>query len=158
MQMNSRQRNLMEKMDLIPLISVIYKNEQRYLEHKIKELDINSTQVSCLMEIYSHGDVEDQHKLCQKDLVEILNFSKSTISTSLSKLEEFGYINRKIDPNNRRKNMIYLTKKGCSVIPKIIEIDKMWEHDIDCKLITEELKAYLIKIAIQSWKIRKSIK
>ena len=61
--MNSRQRNLMEKMDLIPLISVIYKNEQRYLEHKIKELDINSTQVSCLMEIYSHGDVEDQHKL-----------------------------------------------------------------------------------------------
>jgi len=156
--MNSRQRNLMEKMDLIPLISVIYKNEQRYLEHKIKELDINSTQVSCLMEIYSHGDVEDQHKLCQKDLVEILNFSKSTISTSLSKLEEFGYINRKIDPNNRRKNMIYLTKKGCSVIPKIIEIDKMWEQDMDCKLITEELKADLRKIAIQSWKLRKSIK
>ena len=139
--MNSRQRNLMEKMDLIPLISVIYKNEQRYLEHKIKELDINSTQVSCLMEIYSHGDVEDQHKLCQKDLVEILNFSKSTISTSLSKLE-----------------MIYLTKKGCSVIPKIIEIDKMWEQDMDCELITEELKADLRKIAIQSWKLRKSIK
>lgn len=156
--MNSRQRNLMEKMDLIPLISVIYKNEQRYLEHKIKELDINSTQVSCLMEIYSHGDVEDQHKLCQKDLVEILNFSKSTISTSLSKLEEFSYINRKIDPNNRRKNMIYLTKKGCSVIPKIIEIDKMWEQDMDCKLITEELKADLRKIAIQSWKLRKNIK
>ena len=156
--MNSRQRNLMVKMDLIPLISVIYKNEQRYLEHKIKELDINSTQVSCLMEIYSHGDVEDQHKLCQKDLVEILNFSKSTISTSLSKLEEFGYINRKIDPNNRRKNMIYLTKKGCSVIPKIIEIDKMWEQDMDCELITEELKADLRKIAIQSWKLRKSIK
>lgn len=156
--MNSRQKNLMEKMDLIPLISVIYKNEQRYLEHKIKELDINSTQVSCLMEIYSHGDVEDQHKLCQKDLVEILNFSKSTISTSLSKLEEFGYINRKIDPNNRRKNMIYLTKKGCSVIPKIIEIDKMWEQDMDCELITKELKADLRKIAIQSWKLRKSIK
>lgn len=156
--MNSRQRNLMEKMDLIPLISVIYKNEQRYLEHKIKELDINSTQVSCLMEIYSHGDVEDQHKLCQKDLVEILNFSKSTISTSLSKLEAFGYINRKIDPNNRRKNMIYLTKKGCSVIPKIIEIDKMWEQDMDCELITEELKANLRKIAIQSWKLRKNIK
>lgn len=156
--MNSRQRNLMEKMDLIPLISVIYKNEQRYLEHKIKELDINSTQVSCLMEIYSHGDVEDQHKLCQKDLVEILNFSKSTISTSLSKLEEFGYINRKIDPNNRRKNMIYLTKKGCSLIPKIIEIDKMWEQDMDCELITEELKADLRKIAIKSWKLRKNIK
>lgn len=156
--MNSRQRNLMEKMNLIPLISVIYKNEQRYLEHKIKELDINSTQVSCLMEIYSHGDVEDQHKLCQKDLVEILNFSKSTISTSLSKLEEFGYINRKIDPNSRRKNMIYLTKKGCSVIPKIIEIDKMWEQDMDCELITEKLKADLRKIAIQSWKLRKSIK
>lgn len=156
--MNSRQKNLMEKMDLIPLISVIYKNEQRYLEHKIKDLDINSTQVSCLMEIYSHGDVEDQHKLCQKDLVEILNFSKSTISTSLTKLEEFGYINRKIDPNNRRKNMIYLTKKGCSLIPKIIEIDKMWEQDMDCKLITEELKADLRKIAIQSWKLRKNIK
>lgn len=156
--MNSRQKNLMEKMDLIPLISVIYRNEQRYLEHKIKDLDINSTQVSCLMEIYSHGDVEDQHKLCQKDLVEILNFSKSTISTSLSKLEEFGYINRKIDPNNRRKNMIYLTKKGCSIIPKIIEIDKMWEQDMDCKLITEELKADLRKIAIKSWKLRKNIK
>lgn len=156
--MNSRQKNLMEKMDLIPLISVIYKNEQRYLEHKIKDLDINSTQVSCLMEIYSHGDVEDQHKLCQKDLVEILNFSKSTISTSLTKLEEFGYINRKTDPNNRRKNMIYLTKKGCSLIPKIIEIDKMWEQDMDCKLITEELKADLRKIAIQSWKLRKNIK
>ena len=90
--------------------------------------------------------------------MEILNFSKSTISTSLSKLEEFGYINRKIDPNNRRKNMIYLTKKGCSVIPKIIEIDKMWEQDMDCELITEELKADLRKIAIQSWKLRKSIK
>ena len=156
--MNSRQRKKKKKMDLIPLIFIIYKNEQRYLEHKIKELDINSTQVSCLMEIYSHGDVEDQHKLCQKDLVEILNFSKSTISTSLSKLEEFGYINRKIDPNNRRKNMIYLTKKGCSVIPKIIEIDKMWEQDMDCELITEELKADLRKIAIQSWKLRKNIK
>ena len=54
--------------------------------------------------------------------------------------------------------MIYLTKKGCSVIPKIIEIDKMWEQDMDCELITEELKADLRKIAIQSWKLRKSIK
>lgn len=156
--MNSRLKNLMEKMDLIPLIAIIYRNEQKYLENKIKELDINSTQVSCLMEIYSHGDVEDQHKLCQNDLVDILKFSKSTISTSLSKLEEYGYIKRKIVPNNRRKHMIYLTKKGCDLIPKIIEIDKMWEKDMNCELIDKELKANLRKIAIQSWKLSKNIK
>lgn len=156
--MTSRLDNLLQKMDLIPLISIIYRNEQKYLDDKIKELGINSTQVSCLMEIYSHGDVEDQHKLCQTDLVEILNFSKSTISTSLSKLEESGYIKRKIVPDNRRKHMIYLTMKGCEIIPKIIEIDKMWEKDMDCELINEKLKADLRKIAIQSWKLNKEIK
>ena len=46
------------------------------------------------------------------ELNEIWNVSKAYISKIINKLESDGYIYREINPENKRKYDLYLTKKG----------------------------------------------
>ena len=140
--------NLVNEMDFIPLISLIYRNEQRYLDKQLKDLDISSGQISCLMKIYEY-DFNDK-KLCQNDLVNSLKMTKGTIASTLRKLEDNSYILRELVPNNRRKYSLSLTEKGRKMVPKVIEIDKKWEEDMNCEFINEELKIKLRKVAIRT--------
>lgn len=143
--------SLVNEMDFIPLISLIYRNEQKYLDKQLKDLDISSGQISCLMKIYEYDDFNVLNKvLCQKDLVDSLKMSKGTIASALRKLEDNGYILRELVPNNRRKYNLSLTEKGRKMVPKVIEIDKKWEKDMDCDFIDEEFKNKLRKIAIRT--------
>nr|WP_288268453.1 MarR family transcriptional regulator [uncultured Methanobrevibacter sp.] len=65
--------------------------------------------------------------LSQNDLARIFNLSKGSVAKSLKKLENEGYIIRKTDNEDFRRNIIELTDKSLEIIPKIKEINGEWE-------------------------------
>ena len=128
------------------LISMISRAQEIYLNHQLKNLDINSTQLMLLFEI-SH-----QNNLNQEKIASRCNFNKGAVARSIRKLEEKELIIREIDEKNRRQNKISLTPKGEEIIKKGIDVLNIWENEVFNDYLIDEttLKKVLKDIAIRT--------
>ena len=128
------------------LISMISRGQEIYLNHQLKDLDINSTQLQLLFEI-SH-----QNNLNQERIASRCNFNKGSVARSIRKLEEKELIIREIDEKNRRQNKISLTPKGEEIIKKGIDVLNIWEDEVFNDYLIDEttLKKVLKDIAIRT--------
>ena len=128
------------------LISMISRGQEIYLNHQLKDLDINSTQLQLLFEI-SH-----QNNLNQERIASRCNFNKGSVARSIRKLEEKELIIREIDEKNRRQNKVSLTPKGEEIIKKGIDVLNIWEDEVFNDYLIDEttLKKVLKDIAIRT--------
>ena len=128
------------------LISMISRAQEIYLNHQLKDLDINSTQLMLLFEI-SH-----QNNLNQEKIASRCNFNKGAVARSIRKLEEKELIIREIDEKNRRQNKVSLTPKGEEIIKKGIDVLNIWEDEVFNDYLIDEttLKKVLKDIAIRT--------
>ena len=128
------------------LISMISRAQEIYLNHQLKDLDINSTQLMLLFEI-SH-----QNNLNQERIASRCNFNKGSVARSIRKLEEKELIIREIDEKNRRQNKVSLTPKGEEIIKKGIDVLNIWEDEVFNDYLIDEttLKKVLKDIAIRT--------
>ena len=128
------------------LISMISRGQEIYLNHQLKDLDINSTQLQLLFEI-SH-----QNNLNQERIASRCNFNKGSVARSIRKLEEKELIIREIDEKNRRQNKVSLTPKGEEIIKKGIDVLNIWEDEVFNDYLIDEttLKNVLKDIAIRT--------
>ena len=53
--------------------------------------------------------------LTQSDLAELLDVGKVSVGGLIDRLEHSGWVERRDDPQDRRSNLIYLTKKGRAI-------------------------------------------
>ncbi len=53
--------------------------------------------------------------LTQRQLAELANLTEPTVHTAMAKLQEAGIVTRRTQSGNRRKQHVYLTKKGRSL-------------------------------------------
>ena len=82
--------------------------------------DLNRSQASILLH---HCE-----SMSQKDLAKQLNITAPSITSSIRKMEQFGYIARQTDPADQRVMRLALTEKGRSCIQSIKDVtDKMEE-------------------------------
>ena len=90
----------------------------------MKDLELTAGQVPFLMHL-SHKE-----GITQDNLAVHLHIDKGTVARALKKLEDNGFIYREINPQNRRKYLLFLTEKGRQIVPKIHQIDKEWEKSV----------------------------
>ncbi|MDI6724992.1 MAG: MarR family winged helix-turn-helix transcriptional regulator [Methanobacterium sp.] len=102
------------------IISVIHRTHMIFINEKIKDMDITAGQIPFLMVL------SREEGISQDDLASHFHIDKGTVARALRKLEDNKYLFREIDPENRRRHLIYLTSKGKSTVPKIVDIDKEW--------------------------------
>ena len=76
--------------------------------------------------------------ITQDDLAVHLHIDKGTVARALKKLEDNGFIYREINPQNRRRYLLFLTEKGRQIVPRIYDIDKEWEHSVCSNLSDTE--------------------
>ncbi|WP_405304429.1 MarR family winged helix-turn-helix transcriptional regulator [Methanobrevibacter sp.] len=129
------------------LISIIARGHSIYLNHNLKDLDINATQLHLLFEI-SH-----QSSINQENIASRCNINKGAVARSIKKLEEKGLIVREIDCENRRQNKISLTQKGRETLNSSVEIFNDWEQEVfkGCDMIERHtLQNVLKQIAIRT--------
>ncbi len=115
------------------LIIMIARGQTTYLNHKLNEWGINSTQLHLLYEI-SH-----QNDLNQERISTRCNINKGAAARSIRKLEEKGLVTRKIDDDNRRQNKVSLTEEGKMTLDANIQYLKTFEEEIFSGDIVEKI-------------------
>lgn len=116
--------NTPEDIPLGVFISIIHRTRIIHLNNEMKDLELTAGQVPFLMHL-SHKE-----GITQDDLAVHLHIDKGTVARALKKLEDNGFIYREINPQNRRKYLLFLTEKGRQIVPKIHQIDKEWEKSV----------------------------
>lgn len=71
-------------------------------------LDIYMNEV----EIHSLGYIQNEPGMTATKLCDLTYRTKGRISSMLSRLEKHGFLIQKINPDNKREHLLYLTEKG----------------------------------------------
>ena len=97
--------------------------------------------------------IYDNPNCSQEDIVNMFGQSKGNIAKVLRKFEDEGYIERKTNPENRRKYMLNTTEKGSEIVPRIRQISKEWEAEVGITDEDLELKKRIMEIAIKGMRL-----
>ena len=135
-----------DKSPFIAWIHNISLNQQKYMKSRFSNLDLGHD-VRYIMFIY------DNPGCSQDDLVNMFGQSKGNIAKILKKLENEGFIKRKVNPENRRKYMLNITEKGSELVPQYRKISKQWEREVGITDKDNELKKRIKEIAVNGMKL-----
>jgi len=125
----------MQKKPITKLISQVNRQNQRFITRQLKPYGIGSGgQHSCLIEILRQPGIN------QDQLTSELKFDKATTARAVKQLEEAGYINRKVDENDRRSYQLYPTTKGLEFHPTLKKILKTTNNRLTSNFSKEEKK------------------
>ncbi|CZQ85388.1 transcriptional regulator marr-type conserved site [Trichococcus palustris] len=84
--------------------------------------------------------IVEKEGLSQSDLVEEARVDKTTLSRSIKKLEQLGYINKIADATNRKFKRLYATKKGKEVYPELAKLEESYVKNALQNLTSSEAK------------------
>src|SRR4051794_30862920 len=75
-------------------------------------------------------ELRDSGKLTQQSLCGRLHLDPTNLVTVLNELEQRGYATRRRDPEDRRRHIVEVSKKGLAVIAKVSEAMDRVEDDL----------------------------
>lgn len=87
--------------------------------------------------------MNEYQSVSQQFLSEKLSVDKANMTRILAKLEESGFVERAVDPEDRRSKLISLTDKGRDMFLPVEEIRKDWTEILSAGMTREERKTYL---------------
>jgi DNA-binding MarR family transcriptional regulator len=80
--------------------------------------DLGSPLILYILEHHGdHGEIASQRELAQT-----LRVSQATIATSLKSLERLGYVEKRADDRDNRRNRIAITEKGAAAVKQCLEV------------------------------------
>ena len=139
-----------EKIRIYHYVEELIGSYKTHIEKTYIDNEISIVEYAFLLRIKFIG------KCNQIDLVEIFHISEGYTAKILKKFETLNLIERKEDPNNRRKKIVTLTPKGNQKVEKILKATDTWEKNVTKTLNKEEkqtLKKLLYKTVKQTEKI-----
>lgn len=122
------------------------KNQLKYLNSRLSDLNLGH-ELRYIMFIY------DNPNSSQDDLVRALAQSKGNVAKVVKKLEEKGYVERIINPENRRKYKLKTTSDADKLVLRVREISREWEIEVGLTDADEDLKKRIKEISINSMKL-----
>ncbi len=95
-----------------PLIRRSHQIGLSIFAESFKDIDLTPLQFSILWTLNQHPGLD------QITLAKYVALDRATCSNIIIRLEEKGYISRKVNPDNKRAKLVSLTKKGKSLLKK----------------------------------------
>ena len=120
-------------------ISHLFRSINIYLSKELEPYGIGSGQFPFFMRLMHHEGVS------QESLASSLKYDRATITRSVNKLEEMGYVTRKRDPCDKRAYCVYLTDKGREMKPVLLSISSRL-NDVLLYGFSDEGKAMFISM------------
>ena len=90
----------------------------------LEPFGIRPRHVAALIELRDHGELTQQ-ALCGQ-----LHLDPTNLVAILNELEQRGYATRRRDPEDRRRHLVEVSKKGIAVIEKVSEVMDGVEDDL----------------------------
>ena len=100
------------------LISYIYRICQKYFAKELSKYHLGWGHFAILMAVNEmDGPSQDSIALSR-------GFDKTMVAKSITQLEKAGFVRRVTDANDRRIKRLYLSDKGKSVLPEIMQVGR----------------------------------
>ncbi|UWG99152.1 MarR family transcriptional regulator [Dehalobacter sp. DCM] len=115
-------------------LSVITRLSRMYSIRRLNNFNLAHSEHEIMMYLAQNSRVN------QDMIASFFLIDKGAIAKSLSKLEEKGYVDRVINPENQREKIISLTAKGMEVMDAMWDILMEWNNGIFEGLSPEEIK------------------
>lgn len=122
-------------------IAFIYRDSQRYLDKELEKYRIGSSQFYILMPLFKADGVN------QESISRSIKVDKASVTRSIKKLIDEGYVIRKNDEEDKRSYRVFLTEKARMIESEIFKIAMLWEEILlsgfdeeKQKLIADSLK------------------
>src|SRR3954464_4438863 len=90
----------------------------------LEPFGIRPRHVAALIELRDHGELTQQ-SLCGQ-----LHLDPTNLVAILNELEQRGYATRRRDPEDRRRHLVEVSRKGIAVIEKVSEVMDGVEDDL----------------------------
>ncbi|MBO6105267.1 MAG: MarR family transcriptional regulator [Methanobrevibacter sp.] len=126
------------------LLFIFHKNHKTYFNNALAKYDLNLIQVLCIARIYN------EENLNQNDLSDSLYITKGAITKAIRKLESNGIIIRQQSSEDKRHNILKLSKKGKDLIPILEEINNGWEEKMGLDKLDDDFFKTFIDLAFKS--------
>lgn len=115
-------------------ISYLDRYARRYFDKELEPYGFGGAQLRILMPLYKMDGIN------QGLLAQTIKVDKTTITRTIKKLVDDGYVLRQVDGNDRRSYRIYLTEKGKATEPEMMRIFTKWEENLLSKFNAEQRK------------------
>jgi DNA-binding MarR family transcriptional regulator len=117
------------------LISRIREKANRFILQELKKHNLAGI-------VPSHGDILValylHHPLTMKNLAEMIDRDKSTVTTLVDKLIRLGYVEKKTHPEDNRMTLVFLTGKGRGLKPAFLGISEALQAKVYKSLTGKE--------------------
>ena len=90
----------------------------------LEPFEIRPRHVAALIELRDHGELTQQ-SLCGQ-----LHLDPTNLVAILNELEQRGYATRRRDPEDRRRHLVEVSKKGIAILEKVSEVMDGVEDDL----------------------------
>ena len=90
---------------------------KRIGDEHLKQIDLTQSQADVII-LLAH---ESDKVFRQRDIESALNYSNPTVTGLLNRLEQKGFIVRRVDPQDSRARIISLTDKALEIIEEIYQ-------------------------------------
>lgn len=116
------------------LIANLFNEYTNYMNRYLKEMDLTLSQTRVLL-VLGLNDGVSIDVLSTKS-----NIGKSSTTKSVKILEKKGFLTKEIDPEDNRKKIVKITKKGRNIQKEALRINDEIETSIISKIGEEEIK------------------
>lgn len=95
-----------------------YMNAVQAEMHERGLSDVGSPLILFILDHHGdHGEIASQRELAQA-----LRVSQATIATSLKSLERLGYVEKRLDDRDNRRNRVAITEKGKAAVKQCFQV------------------------------------
>jgi DNA-binding MarR family transcriptional regulator len=125
---------------------LFYQKGSRYLAGLLKPLDLTVAQFDALANLYL-GD-----GITQQELAERLLVTKGNVTGLINRLSERSLVERRLHPQDRRANTVYLTAQGRTLAKAALEVQRLVIDETMSVLSLsdkEKLRALLTRMVAQ---------
>ncbi|MBO8125856.1 MAG: winged helix-turn-helix transcriptional regulator [Firmicutes bacterium] len=120
------------------LISILHRHTQIYFRRELGPYGIGKGQFIFLAALFERDGVSQEY------LSNRLLIDKGVTARAIQKLEEAGYVIREVDPDDKRVNVICLTKKALELRTIFKEVAERWTNMLTSDFSEEEKELALM--------------
>ncbi|WP_248926963.1 MarR family winged helix-turn-helix transcriptional regulator [Paenibacillus hamazuiensis] len=118
-------------------VSLIYRYGQMYIGERLKHYGIGKGQYIFLNALYREDG------LSQEELSRYLKIDKGTTAKALKKLEQQGYVTRKVSDRDKRSYQLFLTEKALGIKEEVRGVLTDWRNMLSYGFSEEEKQLVL---------------
>ena len=134
-------------MNLLETISLLNRKMNAELNARLMEIGLTSSKSRLLKHLYNNGE------MTQVDLCKELELDKSTVAKALARMEMYGLVAKRTNPDDTRSFLVYPTSKAAEIVPKTREVFSGWAKDVTACMTEAEKELFyelLHKVARQA--------